>query len=417
MNAEPNPDPASQEESAPPPESGNESAAPPPVSSAHGGTEPLGHSSAFERWLAGEFLGFALLGIAFLLIALQGPLLLGGKEEAAAPEPAQGTAIPARPSGTGGTTGAQEERAPAEDDAAAGMPLMLLMTASLAAFVLVVGAGAAARKASGESFWVPKSNRPRPNLTMLDLLVVLSFFVALLPYGYAATQALTPDDWWIGQGLRRVPAGSAGRLAITVQTFLMYVVVVASAVVLARQRGGPSGAAGLWPFWSRGETGARGGLAHDAVYAWGMLFVCIWIPMATNIVSHLVVTEWLGAPDENPVVTFMREELRERPGAGLLAFALIGAAVCAPFFEELIFRGIVYNVMRRYLGVAGGAVVASALFALAHGVWSDFAALFVLGMLMTWIYERRGNLWSAMVVHATNNLIFVLVLFYQHGAL
>ncbi|MCK6471228.1 MAG: CPBP family intramembrane metalloprotease [Planctomycetes bacterium] len=418
MNAETNPDPAPHEEPVPPspaaPEGGSEPAAP-VDSSARGGIEPFGPKNPFDRWLAGEFHAFALLGLACLLIALQASLPAAKKDD-----PAPDSAVPVRPAEPGGAPdvrAAPDERAFAENQAAVGAPLLLLMVTSLVAFVVVVGGGAAARKGSGDSFWVPKSNCCRPDLTLLDLLVVFAFFVALFPYLNAATQALTPDDWWIGEGHRRMPTGVAGRLAMMAQTFLMYCVVVAGAVVLARKRGGPNGAAGLWPFWPRGEAGALGGLARDAVYAWGVLFVCVWIPMATNLVGHMVVTEWLGAPDENPVVTFMREELQERPSAGLLAFALIAAAVCAPFFEELIFRGIVYNVMRRYLGVAGGAVVASALFALAHGVWSDFAALFVLGILMTWIYERRGNLWSAMVVHATNNLIFVLVLFYRYNAL
>lgn len=345
-------------------------------------------------------------------MAMQGPLLLGKPDAPEAPEPAEEVPVHV-PRGE-----VREDLAPLEAEAVGNQALLILMMASLAAFVLVASGGAAARKSRGESFWVPKSDRPLPSLTMLDLLVVLVFFVALLPYAYAATLALTPTEWWMGQGLRRVPSGAAGRLALMVQTFLMYIAAVAGAVALARKRGGPSGAAGLWPFWSHGEEGTPRRLAGDAVYALGMLFVCVWIPMAANIVSHMVVTEWFGTPDENPVVTFMREELRERPGdAAVLVYAILGAAVLAPVFEELIFRGIVFNVMRRYLGVAGGAVVASALFALAHGVWSDFAALFVLGMLMTWIYERRGNLWSAMVVHATNNLIFVLVLFNHHDAL
>lgn len=411
MNAKTNPDPAPHEE----PVSPGTTPPPPPGSSARGGIEPFGPPNPFDRWLAGEFHTFALLGLACLLIALQAWLPPAKKDS-----PAPDSAVPVQPAESGAardTRAAPDEQALAENQAAAGAPLLLLMVTSLVAFVLVVGGGAAARKASGESFWVPRSNRRQPDLTLLDLLVVLAFFVAFLPYANRAMLESTPESWWRMEGnLRRPACVAASLVAVGVQSFL-FACMAAAAVVLSRKRGGPDGAAGLWPFWSRGEAGAQGGLARDAVYAWGVLFVCVWIPMATNMVSHMVAAEWFGPPDENPAVTFMREELRERPGAGLLAFALIAAAVCAPIFEELIFRGIVYNVMRRYLGVAGGAVVASALFALAHGVWSDFAALFVLGMLMTWVYERRGNLWSAMVVHATNNLIFVVVLFYQHGAL
>ena len=89
---------------------------------------------------------------------------------------------------------------------------------------------------------------------------------------------------------------------------------------------------------------------------------------------------------------------------------LIMAAVLAPLSEELFYRGMIYPVLRKYLGPAGGAVLAGILFGLAHyDLWRTIP-LAIGGMVLCWIYEKTGSILPAMIAHGVwNGIMSVLV--------
>lgn len=88
--------------------------------------------------------------------------------------------------------------------------------------------------------------------------------------------------------------------------------------------------------------------------------------------------------------------------------AMIAAAVvAAPVIEEFIFRGYLYGVLRRYLGVRFGIVINSILFAGIHLHLPSFAPLFVLAFCLTIAYEATGSLLVPMTMHALFNAISV----------
>jgi membrane protease YdiL (CAAX protease family) len=111
-------------------------------------------------------------------------------------------------------------------------------------------------------------------------------------------------------------------------------------------------------------------------------------------------------------------------GGSLLAFAVL-AAVMAPFFEEIIFRGFLFNSFRkifregRIFKLIGGrervadycAVTLSAfMFAAAHMDPTAFLQLFLLGILMAELYRRSGTLICPMLLHAMNNIVATLLI-------
>ena len=89
----------------------------------------------------------------------------------------------------------------------------------------------------------------------------------------------------------------------------------------------------------------------------------------------------------------------------------------APFVEEVLFRGLVFGNLRGkspWLGYA----VSCALFALLH-VW-QFAVVnhdityfllmvqyLVPGLVLCWVYDRSGTLWTAIGVHAAANALSI----------
>jgi hypothetical protein len=56
-----------------------------------------------------------------------------------------------------------------------------------------------------------------------------------------------------------------------------------------------------------------------------------------------------------------------------------------------------------------GIIIASALFALAHGVFWMMPPLFLLAICLGYTYERTGNLWASIVMHASFNAVSISV--------
>ncbi|WNM62077.1 CPBP family intramembrane glutamic endopeptidase [Candidatus Nitrospira neomarina] len=94
----------------------------------------------------------------------------------------------------------------------------------------------------------------------------------------------------------------------------------------------------------------------------------------------------------------------------------IDFVLLAPFFEELIFRGILYTTLRIKFSFPLSMVASGLIFALAHG-YGLIAFLTVLwsGLLWAWAYERTGSVIPGMVAHAVNNgvVVYSLVSFFR----
>lgn len=87
------------------------------------------------------------------------------------------------------------------------------------------------------------------------------------------------------------------------------------------------------------------------------------------------------------------------------------AVVIAPIAEELVFRGYVYGVIKRYFGAIPALVLSGILFAFIHLNLPSFFPLLVLGWVFALSYELSGSLLVPMTMHAlfnSVNLIFAL---------
>lgn len=91
-------------------------------------------------------------------------------------------------------------------------------------------------------------------------------------------------------------------------------------------------------------------------------------------------------------------------GSWLFVLAPV-VVLAAPIGEEIFFRGFLYNALRRRFRVPLAAVISSVLFALVHVHPLLIASLFVVGVGLALIYERRQSLLASVAAHATFNLV------------
>lgn len=94
----------------------------------------------------------------------------------------------------------------------------------------------------------------------------------------------------------------------------------------------------------------------------------------------------------------------------LITSFTILATVAAPFMEEFVFRGFLFNALLRYLPVWTAAVVSGILFGAVHGSLSAFLPLAGSGIVLAYVYYRSGSLTASMLTHALFNLVNVALL-------
>lgn len=87
---------------------------------------------------------------------------------------------------------------------------------------------------------------------------------------------------------------------------------------------------------------------------------------------------------------------------------LVSTCVIAPIFEELLFRGLILQTLRRH-GNVFAIVVTSLLFALMHGNIPQAVPVFFLSLVLCFAVIKTESLWTGVAIHFLNNAISVSV--------
>lgn len=95
-------------------------------------------------------------------------------------------------------------------------------------------------------------------------------------------------------------------------------------------------------------------------------------------------------------------------GSGLW-IQIIGVGILVPIMEEYLFRGLVYQRLKRFVRSKNAAVFLGAfIFAIYHGNMIQFLFAFPMALLMIWVYEKWGTIKAPIVFHIAVNLSSVL---------
>jgi hypothetical protein len=81
----------------------------------------------------------------------------------------------------------------------------------------------------------------------------------------------------------------------------------------------------------------------------------------------------------------------------------------APLLEEVFFRGLLYPVLRRWLGLLVSVILTSVAFAAIHGAqlgyaWAPVLSIFVVGVVFTLVRARTNSVASSFLMHCGYNL-------------
>jgi len=129
-------------------------------------------------------------------------------------------------------------------------------------------------------------------------------------------------------------------------------------------------------------------------------------------IVNIVVTQIVG-PFENPQI----EALTDPGGFNWLSFfaVFVVGAIIAPIVEETLFRGLLYQWLRARTSILIAVIASATIFAVAHIIPLLFPALFVVGLILTLVYEWTRSLWVTITIHFLQNGMAIVLIFLLHA--
>ena len=87
--------------------------------------------------------------------------------------------------------------------------------------------------------------------------------------------------------------------------------------------------------------------------------------------------------------------------------------VFSPVVEELVFRGIAYNVLKRYIAEKMAMIGAALLFGAMHGNVVQMIYGTLMGMVLAFVYQKYQNLLAPILLHGAANVsVYALTYFF-----
>jgi membrane protease YdiL (CAAX protease family) len=151
----------------------------------------------------------------------------------------------------------------------------------------------------------------------------------------------------------------------------------------------------------------------------GLGAVAISLPLGAGVEAlashfrHIGWVRWALEFEKNNSMAHMLQGLPSMGVAGLILGVLV-IGISAPLGEEMLFRGLAFNCIKRRFGLPAGLLLSALLFTLPHAATYTFTLLpvFLMGLLLAWTYQNSGSLWVPILIHATNNSLLVILAYF-----
>jgi uncharacterized protein len=254
------------------------------------------------------------------------------------------------------------------------------------------------------------------------------------PPGPPAGEASVPgygDPAWPAGGVRDgssaaeafpVPFSGLEGFFLVLWTLVAQFVVILPAMLLGLfdpTEGGPVLLVLVITAQALGLAGALAYLAARRRLSWRLLGARrpavrhVWIGLAVGVGGFLGVNLLIAGLLQvfGPVDPPEQQLLSDVTAGGIMTvLAVIAAVLMAPLVEEVVFRGVLFQGLKRRLGLWPAALVSSLLFAVVHVEVQQpiYSSGFVLlGILFAWSMHRFGSLVVPLVAHAAFNGVSV----------
>ena len=84
---------------------------------------------------------------------------------------------------------------------------------------------------------------------------------------------------------------------------------------------------------------------------------------------------------------------------------LLSGIVLIPIFEEILFRGLIFNELRKNINLVASVIIAALIFGMAHGNILQGIYASLLGVVLTLVYYWTKSLVASIIAHMTYNFM------------
>jgi CAAX protease family protein len=142
-----------------------------------------------------------------------------------------------------------------------------------------------------------------------------------------------------------------------------------------------------------------------AAFAW-VLPAYLVTMVVSGAVTALEAALFLHGHLDNPQQAIFAGDTRHTVAQIVVFLAVI--AIIGPIVEELLFRGLLYQILRQALPLWVAVGLSALLFALAHGIPILLPPLFVFGVALALVFEYTRSLYCSVFLHILINTVAVV---------
>ena len=133
---------------------------------------------------------------------------------------------------------------------------------------------------------------------------------------------------------------------------------------------------------------------------------CLMFPLV-NRLSQFNLNLSPLLPTTPVTISSVEQSILARDPVAMVLYAIV-VSVCAPVWEDIVFRGFLLPSLTKYMPVWCAILVSAVVFALAHFNVQRMLPLVFLGVVMGAIFARSRNLLPSMLLHSLwNGFVFL----------
>lgn len=95
-------------------------------------------------------------------------------------------------------------------------------------------------------------------------------------------------------------------------------------------------------------------------------------------------------------------------GVNNVILSILVVGIVAPFAEELLFRGVIYNKLSKNISITATIIIQGILFGIYHMNFVQGLYASLLGILFGYITFKTKSIWPAIIIHMVNNTISII---------
>lgn len=163
----------------------------------------------------------------------------------------------------------------------------------------------------------------------------------------------------------------------------------------------------IWKFFAKEDIGKakREAILRHSCLKSPSAYMCMAAGTLGMAVGLNFLYELLGITSSSEAF----KDTAELQYAAALPLGLLVNGVVAPLVEELVFRGVMYNRLKKHLRYIPAILVSALCFGVYHQNMVQGSYAFLMGCIFAWLYEKTGRFYVPVIAHVISNVAAYLL--------